>query len=226
MQGEVTMSIKFFISREGDTEQWYFEWLQKAINNDPRTKNKVEFKFLNVTPSSFTKSNHTTFTRDMLKGSYFCRIQDIEDYGNDRINKFKELLKSNKEAKKLFPKYNFYIGYSNYTFEVWMISHKAQVKTEIDRKNYYKQINKVYKKSFLDNDDYKHENNFGTILRDLKLDDVINKAIPECKRIRNYNIENNSKFKKSDYNFDYFLCNPDTSLHEFVEHILKSAGVI
>ena len=32
------MAIKYFISREGDTEQWYFEWLQKIINNDPRTK--------------------------------------------------------------------------------------------------------------------------------------------------------------------------------------------
>ena len=101
------MAIKYFISREGDTEQWYFEWLQKIINNDPRTKNKIEFKFLNVTPSSFTKSNHNTFTRDMLKGSCFCRIQDIEDYGQDRINKFKDMLKSNKDAQKLFPKYHF-----------------------------------------------------------------------------------------------------------------------
>lgn len=126
------MAIKFFISREGETEQWYFEWLQKQINDDARTKNKIEFKFLNVTPSGFSKSNHNIFTRDMLKGSCFCRIQDIEDYGEDSIKKFKELLKSNKEAKKLFPKFNFQIGYSNYTFEVWMISHKARVRAEMD----------------------------------------------------------------------------------------------
>ena len=220
------MAIKYFISREGDTEQWYFEWLQKIINNDPRTKNKIEFKFLNVTPSSFTKSNHNTFTRDMLKGSCFCRIQDIEDYGTDRIDKFKDLLKSNKDAQKLFPKYHFYIGYSNYTFEVWMISHKAQVRTEVDRKNYYKQINRAYQKSFLDNDDYKHENNFKSLLQNLSLDDVINNAIPECKRMRNHNITTNPHLKRSDYKFDYFLCNPDTSLHVFVEHILVNAGIL
>lgn len=220
------MAIKFFISREGETEQWYFEWLQKQINDDARTKNKIEFKFLNVTPSGFSKSNHNIFTRDMLKGSCFCRIQDIEDYGEDSIKKFKELLKSNKEAKKLFPKFNFQIGYSNYTFEVWMISHKARVRAEMDRKNYYKQINTAYGKSFIDNDDYKHENHFRSILSMLTLDDVIHKAIPECERIRQANINQNAQLKRSDYNFDYFLCNPDTSLHMFVGLVLSTAGVI
>lgn len=220
------MAIKFFISREGDTEQWYFEWLQKAINADPRTKNKVEFKYKDVMPSSFAKSNRGTFTKDMIQGSCFCRIQDIEDYGNERIMQFKDLLEKTKEAKKLFGKYNFYIGYSNYTFEVWIISHRARVNSEADRKNYYKQINKAYEKNFSDNDDYKHKKNFQSLLDMLSLNDVIEKAIPECERIRQYNSLYYPKQKRSEYGFDYYLCNPDTSLHEFVKIILSSAGVI
>lgn len=220
------VSTKFFISREGETEEWYFSWLQKQINEDPRTKEKIEFKFLNVSPSSFSKSNHNTFTRDMLKGSYFCRIQDIEDYEEYRIEKFKELLKSNKEAQRLFSKVNFCIGYSNYTFEVWMIAHKSKVKYESHRKFYYKQINSAYNKTFLDNDDYKHEDHFKSLLKELTLDDVITKAIPECERMRKYNEEYNSKQKKMEYKFVYFLSNPDTSLHEFVNVVLSTAGII
>jgi len=220
------MAIKFFISCEGKTEKWYFEWLQKMINDNSKTKNKIEFKFLNVTPSSFTKSNFNIYTQGMLKGSYFCRIQDIESYSNDSLKQFTDLLKSNKEAKKLFPKYNFYIGYSNYTFEVWIISHMSKVKTEVDRKNYYKQINNAYNKAFSNNDDYKHENNFKSLLDMLTLDNVINTAIPTCENMRNYNSTNNPEQKKSEYNFDYFLSNPDTSLHEFVKIILSNSGVI
>lgn len=220
------MATKFFISREGDTEQWYFEWLQEVINSDPRTKNKIQFIYKNVMPSSFAKSNSGTFTKDMIKGSYFCRIQDIEDYGNDRIRQFQNLLKSTKEAHKLYPKYNFYIGYSNYTFEVWMISHRMQVKSIADRKLYYREINRAYGTSFTDNDDYKHEKHFKAILKSLSLDDVISKAIPECDRIRKHNAQNYNKVRKSEYGFDYYLCNPDTSLHEFVKIILCTSGII
>lgn len=35
----------YFLSCEGETERRYFEWLKKQINNDPRTKNKVDFRF-------------------------------------------------------------------------------------------------------------------------------------------------------------------------------------
>ena len=136
------------------------------------------------------------------------------------------MLKSNRDAKKLFPKLNFCIGYSNYTFEVWIISHKAHVKYEVHRKNYYKQINKAFDKSFSDNDDYKHEDNFKSILDMLTLDDVIQNAISECERMRNANIIDNPQLKRSEYNFDYYLCNPDTSLHEFVKIVLSTAGII
>lgn len=33
--------LNYYISCEGETEKWYFEWLQTQINNDSRTKNKV-----------------------------------------------------------------------------------------------------------------------------------------------------------------------------------------
>lgn len=218
--------MKYFISCEGETERWYLEWLQKEINKDDRTKQKVEFVFKNIMPSSFAKSNNNTFTKGMISGSTFCRIQDIEDYSPCHINKFHALLESNKKAKQLFKNFNFFIGYSNFTFEVWIISHKEQVRTVTDRCQYYKQINSAYGKNFLDNDDYKHKKNFDSVLKMLSLDDVINNALPECSRFKTLNYQNNRKLVLSMYGFRYILSDPDTTLDEFIKLVLHNAGII
>lgn len=94
--------MDYFVSCEGDTEKWYLEWLQNKINEDTRTKEKVKFIFKNIMPSSFAKSNAGTFTKAMIAGTTFCRIQDIEDYSKSHIESFHNLLKSNKTAKQLF----------------------------------------------------------------------------------------------------------------------------
>ena len=150
----------YFLSCEGETERWYFEWLKNQINNDSRTKNKVDIKFKKLMPSAFAKSNAGTFTKDMLNDSIFCRIQDIEDYNDEHIKKFHLLLKSTKEARQRYKKISFIIGYSNFTFEVWILAHKAKVREIVDRAYYYQEINSAYNTAFINNDDYKHENNF------------------------------------------------------------------
>lgn len=218
--------MKYFISCEGDTERWYLEWLQRKINGDSRTKQKVEFVFKNIMPSSFAKSNIGTFTKEMIAGSYFCRIQDIEDYSDYHIKKFEDLLESTKRARQLLKKYSFLIGYSNYTFEVWIIAHKAQVKSVANRSQYYTQINKAYNKSFVSNDDYKHKKNFESVLHMLSLDDVIKNALPECVRFRNMNYKNNKKLIQLKYGFGYIKSDPDTTLDEFIKIVLKNAGLL
>lgn len=218
--------MKYFISCEGKTERWYLEWLQSKINSDNRAEQKVEFVFKNVMPSSFAKSNNSTFTKEMISDSIFCRIQDIEDYSDFHLKKFHELLESTKKAKLLFKKYKFLIGYSNFTFEVWMIAHKAQVKTITDRSQYYKQINNAYGTDFADNDDFKHEKNFASVLKTLSLDDVLYKALPECERFKSFNRENSAKLQRSKFGFDYILNNPDTTLDDFIKSVLQDAGII
>ena len=162
----------------------------------------------------------------MITGSVFCRVQDIEDYSDYHIEKFHKLLESNKQAKAIFKKYNFVIGYSNFTFEVWIISHKSQVNLVTDRSLYYKQINSAYGKNFVDNKEYKHKKNFTSILETLSLDDVIKKALPECKRFKSVNRQNNPQLERSMYGFKYMLSNPDTTLDDFVELILHNAGLV
>ena len=216
----------YFLSCEGATERWYFEWLKNQINNDPRTKNKVDFRFKTLMPSAFTKSNAGTYIKNMLKGSIFCRIQDIEDYNDEHIKKFHLLLKSTKEARQRYKKISFIIGYSNFTFEVWILAHKAKVREIVDRAYYYQEINSAYNTAFINNDDYKHENNFKNLLKQLTLDDVIHKAIPECKRFVEKCYSDNPALKRELYGFKYIHANPDTTLHDFIRSILEYAGLM
>ena len=216
----------YFLSCEGETERWYFEWLKNQINNDSRTKNKVDIKFKKLMPSAFAKSNAGTFTKDMLNDSIFCRIQDIEDYNDEHIMKFHLLLKSTKEARQRYKKISFIIGYSNFTFEVWILAHKAKVREIVDRAYYYQEINSAYNTAFINNDDYKHENNFKNLLKQLTLDDVIHKAIPECKRFVEKCYSDNPALKRELYGFKYIHANPDTTLHDFIRSILEYAGLM
>jgi hypothetical protein len=217
---------KYFISCEGETEWWYFEWLQQQINARVSPSNKIEFIHKKVSPSSFAKSNSGTFTKDMIKGSSFCRIEDIEDYSDIHINKLHQLFKSCKEAMKIQRNYLFYIGYSNLTFETWIIAHKMQVPAIADRKNYYKIINYAFGTKFKNNAEYKHEQNFKSILSSLSLDDVIYKALPECERFKNNNKQNSSDLRREYAGFSYYLANPDTTLDDYVRMVLKDSALI
>ncbi len=218
--------MTYFLSCEGETEHLYFDWLKEQINNDPRTRHKITFKYKNLMPSSFAKSNAGTFTKDMITGSVFCRIQDIEDYSDEHIAAFHSLLKSTKEAKRLYKTISFTIGYSNLTFEVWILAHKAKVREMGDRAYYYQEINSAYDTSFVNNDDYKHEKNFKSLLSKLTLDDVIHNAIPECKRFVEKCYRDNPTLQRQSYGVSYILANPDTTVHTFVESILKNAGIL
>ena len=95
--------LECYISREGETEEWYFTWLQTQINNSPKATRKVKFHFIKSMPSSFAKSNADTYTKERLSNKYFCRIQDVEDYSPYQINKFNSMLKSNKDAASILP---------------------------------------------------------------------------------------------------------------------------
>lgn len=216
----------YFLSCEGETERWYFEWLRKQINNDPRTTNKVDIRFKKLNPSAFTKSNAGTFIKEMLRGSKFCRIQDIEGYDEEHMKRFQSLLKSTKEAKRRFRDISFTIGYSNFTFEVWILAHKSNVNEVENRCKYYQLINKAYNTSFINNDEYKHEHNFKKLLSQITLDDVIQNAIPECKRFVEKCYGDNPALSRELYGFKYICANPDTTLHIFVEEILKYAGLM
>ena len=51
---------KYYFSVEGETEQWYLQWLQKQINNHPDSKLKVQFDIkVEKNPLKYAKKINT-----------------------------------------------------------------------------------------------------------------------------------------------------------------------
>lgn len=127
--------------------------------------------------------------------------------------------------KNINNKLEYKLGYSNFSFDLWMILHKKQQKAPIShRKQYVKGINTAYKENFQYIDDYKEEKNFKRILEKIELSDVI-RAVKNGNEIRKMN--DNSKDKCEIYgNFKYYKENPDVTINQCIEEILKDCKII
>lgn len=220
-------NLNYYISCEGETEKWYFEWLQAQINNDSRTKTKVTLNpHKGRTPTDYAKSTRGVYAATSGRCKSFYRVQDIEGYSADHIKKLHELCENTKKARSITKNCEFAIAYSNFTFEVWIIAHKSQVPTVIDRSKYYTHINNAFGFEFKDDDEYKEENNFKKLLKKLTLDDVIYHALPECERIKKKNEEYYKDCKREYMGLTYILHNPDTNINVLIRDILHSSGII
>jgi len=160
-----------------------------------------------------------------LGGIRTFHIFDYEGNGKDRVAAFEKILKRIKDAKKLKSKIKYEIGYSNQSFDLWIIMHKEKLTRSITKSSdYLKYINKVYGTDFESFDKYKQECNFKKkILSKVSLKDVF-KAIEFAKEIRENN-EKNSKDTKEFDSFKYYPDNPDLTVHECVEKMLPECGV-
>ena len=216
-------TLNYYISCEGETEKWYFEWLQNQINQDPRVKNKVKLHpKKGRSPTAFAKSNQGAFT----PCKYFYLVRDIEDYEKLHLDQLHSACDNLKKASQIMRRCQFSIAYSNLTFEVWMIAHRKNVPVVTDRRTYYQEINKAFHENFIDNADYKKEKNFHKLLNSLTLNDVIDRALPECKRIRENNELNHIADRKEYKGLVYYLINPDSNVDQLVRKVLQDAGIM
>lgn len=223
-------SIKFNISVEGiNCETLYFEHLENLINNCENAKYKAKFFVKQKNPLSFAKSRINTYSQKGKKGEGFIKyfhIQDIEDYDDEyQRNKFHHLIDEISKAKKYCNISTYDLGYSNFTFDLWIVLHKYNLNTPVqDRHQYYKYINKGFCKNYSSMNEYKTENEFRTILSQITLDDVIT-AISRAKAIRKTH-EDNKEHLEIYNKFSYYRNNPDLTINEIVEEILIDCGVI
>jgi len=80
-------------------------------------------------------------------------------------------MKKANEADKFI---NYKFDYSNLTFDLWIILHKADCNGSIShRKNYITPLNRAYEEHFQSMDEYKHEDNFKRCLGKLQLSNVM-----------------------------------------------------
>lgn len=217
--GKLKQSNKYYFTVEGETEKWYFEWLQKTINEAEFAEFKVSFDCkIQKNPLKRAKTLNLTSKTE---------IYHISDYeSNDEIHakEFMETMDNLKQASSLGRQINYKFGYSNFTFDLWMILHKSDCNVSFGhRSKYIKKINDAYGKTFENMHQYKHEVNFKRVLSELTLDDV-RLAIDRSKAIMNRNKENH--YVLHEYKgYQYYKENPSLMIWEPVEKILIDCGI-
>jgi hypothetical protein len=210
---------KYYFSVEGETEQWYLQWLQNQINACDDSKFKVSFDFpVEKNPLKRAKSLVVTGKTE---------IYHLSDYESDEpihVAQFIETMDNMKKAKELGKQISYRFGYSNLTFDLWIILHKVNCNGAFThRRQYLDPINRAYDENFESMDDYKHESNFKRVLSRLNLNDVkdaINRArsIMERNHINGYVLHEYKGYR-------YYKENPSLSIWEAIEKILKDCGI-
>lgn len=206
---------KFIFMLEGATERSYLEWLQKQINNSKEIAYKAKFVFYEKNPSKLCRTISITNLTQVYA------IIDTERYSE--LEKFKSFLTEMKKApagKQIV----FKLGYSNITFELWIILHKVQFNQQgINPDFYLEHINKAYGTNFESLTKYKHEREFRKILENLSIKDVIyaikNAEIMEKNNQENFILENHR-------GFEYYKENPSLSIHHIIKKVFTECGIM
>ena len=173
---------KYVLTVEGETEKWYFLWLRDEINKVYSRKYNVSIvPKVEQSPRSFYKGTNAKITPEVI------HVCDIESNGEFHVAKFHNILKEMSEAKKQ-KNIKYQLGYSNFTFELWMILHKKDCFSQFtDRKQYLIPIQQCFNEKFEDLGHYKNESAFKRCLSKLSIDDV-KLAVKRADKIAKYNI--------------------------------------
>ena len=211
---------KYFFTVEGETEKWYLEWLRDKINECIYTSNKVSFDIqIQKDPLKRAKT---------LAVTHKTEIWHLSDYESDvpiHVNEFTNTMDKMKKASELGKQILYKFGYTNLTFDLWIILHKTDCYgSQVHRKNYIHTLNRAYSEKFQNMDEYKHEDNFKRCLGQLSLDNVT-EAVLRANKIMERNRENGyclCKYK----GYKYYKENPSLAVNEIIEKILKDCQLM
>ncbi len=213
-------SNKYYFTVEGETEKWYFDWLQKTINETETAKFKVNFDCkIHKNPLKRAKTLNLTSKTEVY------HISDYESNDPKHVKEFQDTMDNLKEASSSGRQISYKFGYSNFTFDLWMVLHKSDCNTSFTHRSHYiKPINDAYGERFENMEQYKQEANFKRMLSKLSLDDVIS-AIDRSKRIMDRNQENGYVLQQYK-GYKYYKENPSLMIWEPVEKILRGCRII
>ena len=210
---------KYYFSVEGATEKWYLDWLQKTINAIPESKYNVKLD-AKIQKDPLARVKGMT----LLEQTEITHVFDRESEDSIHTKQFQETLDRMSDAEQLGKDINYKLGYSNFTFELWIILHKADCNgAKTNRKQYLSDLNKAYGEKFEDLNEYKRENDFKRILKKLTIEDVIS-AVRRAETIMKRNEE--SGYRLQQYKgYSFYKENPSLSVWEIVDKILKECEI-
>ncbi|MDD4688696.1 MAG: RloB domain-containing protein [Eubacteriales bacterium] len=214
----------FYFSVEGENEKWYLDHLKKLINNCEEATFNVQFVIKkDKSPLRRIKAiNVPIYSKQKIPAFH---IVDYESNDKEHVKQFMNILDELKEIKTKHKSYNYKLGYSNFAFEIWLIMHKDRCLASVqDRSKYVYKINELYGTNFTYLKDNKDETTFKKLLNKISLEDVKN-AVANSRCIRTYQDEIGNR--PLEYKgFTYYGQNPDLTINECIEIILKECGVM
>lgn len=210
---------KYYFSVEGETEKWYLDWLQKIINVIPESKYNVKLD-AKIQKDPLARVKGMT----LLEQTEITHVFDRESEDSIHTKQFQETLDRMSDAEQLGKDIDYKLGYSNFTFELWIILHKVDCNgAKTNRKQYLYDLNKAYGEKFEDLKEYKRENDFKRILKKLTIEDVIS-AVRRAETIMKRNEE--SGYRLQQYKgYSFYKENPSLSVWEIVDKILKECEI-
>lgn len=212
---------KFWFTVEGETEKWYLDWLEMKINENPDSLYLVSIvSKVQQNPLKFAKTVNPLSTPEI---THWC---DYESNDDIHVRKFEGILDQLKKSTRIGGKnFKYYLGYSNFTFELWMVLHKQDCNGSLSyRSQYIQPINAAYEEHFENLAHYKHEDIFNRIMKSLSLENVV-EAVNRAKNIMSNNKENN--WVLYEYKgYKYYKNNPSLTIWESVEKILTVCKII
>ena len=221
-------SRQFLVSVEGvNCERMYFEHLAKLINTSGRNKYNLNISPKAMSPLQYAKRNAYKQVYRQKGGNklpYF-HIQDIEDYYDAPLQqKFYGIIDEMREAERVFD-ISYRLCYSNYTFELWMLLHVADMTAGVtSRTAYLRPINRHFKRNYNSLDEFKSAAEFQRILDGFITLDAVFDAVKRAERI----VENNKQQNKKRIIYKcvaFYPDNPDITVHEIVQKMLDVCGV-
>lgn len=150
---------------------------------------------------------------------------DRESEEDIHVKQFQTTLDRMKMAQSIGKSITYHLGYSNFTFELWMILHKADCNGLMThRSQYLAPLNRAYGENFENLNQYKSEDNFKRVLKKLTLEQVCN-AVCRSKAIMRKNVE--AGYTPQRYKgYAYYRENPSLSIWEAIEKILSECELL
>ncbi len=212
-------TMKYTFTVEGETEQWYLLWLRDQINTCPERKFNITVDpKLQQSPAKFYKSATMKATPEV---THIC---DVESNDPVHVSKFQNILSEMKDAH-IHKHISYHLGYSNFTFELWMVLHKKDCNGSLSyRSQYLVPINQAYGESFEDLPHYKAYDAFHRCLAKLTLDDV--KAAIRRAEVITRNNEMDGKTLLQYKGYTYYRDNPALSINDVVKRMMTECGVL
>ncbi|MGN0358349.1 MAG: RloB domain-containing protein [Blautia sp.] len=220
-------SRQFNISVEGiNCERLYFEHLAKLINESGSNKYNAKINCNKISPDQFAKRNaHRPVEKRGNKKIPYLHVQDIEDYHDEERRKtFYQLIDEIRATEKNYG-ISYKLGYTNYTFELWMLLHVTGMRAPVSsRTAYLRSVNQYFHRNYSSLDEFKSEREFINILLEFVTLDSVKKAVERAETLIRDNEATGKRFENYK-GFKFYRDNPDLTVHEIIQLIFEVCGV-